>query len=352
MRFFKINANKIMIVLFVLAVARMVIVFANDETAVHDPSFFPDNETILFTQCRSDVCHLATYNLISSEFHVFPQPDSESWSDGQVSKNGEIIAFSRRNLDSIERHIAVMDVNGNHVRAVTKQDSDLPFASFPSFSADGRYIVFIRGRYRESGANRLTGRDLFLVDLDIGKEIKLSDFEFYDLNRPYFYRDSEQIIFSALGPSSPAFSQSPFLFEYRNRYGDNRIYLFGGDRPLSFENAGLVPFFKNGSSSFQPSVSVSNEILFVSITNEMDGVRGDYNYDLFINRNGSISRLTDWRSSFSEGGQKVGGARFVNEAALSPDGSKAVFTQDKEGLRNALWVIGTDGKSEVRIDVP
>lgn len=341
-------AKYITLGLLVLVFAKLSVSYFGVGYVVRTPSFYPDNETIIFSHCGFADCHLATYNPASAKYYIFPKPAFETWFFPRVSTDGKKIVFVIRKFGSSEHKIAIMDADGTNLEVVSSPNIDMPVAYSPSFSPDDRSIVFVRGRIRGSGANPLTGRDLFLLNLDDGKEVQLTNFQFYQISAPYFYQNSKQILFGAYGPSNT----SQITPGEMGLYDGDRIHLLGGGGPNSIEKVGLAPFLTYGKDASDPSVSLSDEILFVSITNEMDGATGLFNYDLFIKHNGKIDRLTDWHSSFSEGGMKEGGARVITNAALSPDGKKAVFTQQKDHLQNVFWVIGTKDGSETRIDVP
>ena len=97
----------------------------------------------------------------------------------------------------------------------------------------------------------------------------------------------------------------------------------------------------NDESSFGPSVSLDgSRILFVSRTNELDDIKGQYNYDLFLREEGANKRLT-----------KLGA--YMRDSVISMDGSRIVFVISMKREQDyTIWVMNSDGSDmqEVKID--
>lgn len=317
---------------------------------VKSPSILNDNDTVLFSHCIKSKCQLATYSIDGQEFQLIDQPEDESWSYGHASNDGQLITFSRQLENEDSHYISVMNRDGSNLMNVTDPNKELPYALMPSFNLNNDEIVFVRAKGRRDSPNQLSGMDVFIVNLGSSIVNQVTSAKFYSIKKPYFYDDS--ILFSAYGPTNmnsyPLNFPGYAWFKYVDRYGDNAIFQIRTDQVGGLEK----PFLMNGDHSVSPSVSHRGDVLFVSRTNKMDQVHGAYNYDLFLQRDGVIKRLTSWKSSFSTGDKSTGGARFVHEAAISPDGSRVVFSQFKTGLRNVLWVMDLESWKIQRVDVP
>ncbi|MDQ5988722.1 MAG: hypothetical protein CSYNP_04483 [Syntrophus sp. SKADARSKE-3] len=104
----------------------------------------------------------------------------------------------------------------------------------------------------------------------------------------------------------------------------------------------LRPTFVNGKSSDRPSISNGGDILFTSITNEMDNLPSPFNYDLFLYKNGKMSRITRMEA-------------HILAPAISNDGTMAVFlaiTSKPRNNRTTLWIVNTDGTGLKKIPLP
>lgn len=175
--------------------------------------------------------------------------------------------------------------------------------------------------------------DAYEVDLKTGTERRLTDYKFYMMSRPYYMPDGKYFIFSGDGPEMADMS---FNDRCEKAYQENRIFIMDGK-----ENA-LKPAFQNGWYSNEPAVSRDGTVLFASITNKMDGIGGPYNYDLFIRKEGKITRLTNMKA-------------MIAESAISYDGTKVVFIADMDPERKGgptLWIMNSDGSDLKQIKLP
>jgi Tol biopolymer transport system component len=112
-------------------------------------------------------------------------------------------------------------------------------------------------------------------------------------------------------------------------------------------NNELKPAFLHGIWTSEPFVAKDDTILFLSITNEMDGLPPKpENYDLFLKKGGTIKRIT-----------KDQGYRFIMYPSISFDGKRIFFKGarhidiDKDNTISS-YIINSDGAGLTKIVLP
>ena len=323
---------------------------------VISPRLSNDNKEIIFGYCsgtrRDTKCDLVIYQIATQKMYRFNPTGNISNGSPVYSPDGKRIAFASGDTDKWG-NIYLTDANGDNVKQLTNtkitkkisnnKDVDLSFDAMPSFSPDGKRIIFMRAAVRRERAYPLSGTmlcdwDAFEVNIKTGVERRLTNYAFYEMSKPSYLPDGKKFIFSAIGPKDTT-GQEPFTAgEYKKRYRDNQIFIMDGEKNI------LKPAFVNGWYSADPSVSRDGDILFSSVTNEMDGLkRNTYNYDLFIYKNGQIKRITKMEA-------------YMKESFMSCDGSLAMFLADTNMPRNLmkvnLWIVNTDGTGLRKIELP
>jgi Tol biopolymer transport system component len=247
-----------------------------------------------------------------------------------------------------------MNADGSDLRQLThggkpvkdwKGDLIIEYYTEPSFSPDGKRIICKLAGHRHKRAFPLRGEmltfwDVYELDFQTGKERRLTNYSFYEMSKPSYLSDGKRFVFSGTGPSKNS-GVDTNSEEYRKLYGSNEIFIMDG------VNNVFKPAFTNGWKSDEPDVSWDDTILFVSRTNEMDGIpwksksETPDNYDLFVYKRGNISRLTKMQSA-------------IFQASISPDGSKAVFLAQKydEKKGYSMWMVNTDGTGLKKVNIP
>jgi len=325
------------------------------------PVFSPDNSKILFSLCMSldkDYgCNLATYERSTNTLRVFNPTGNMYNTNPSYSWDGKMITFSSGNEREGDKgiynaNIYIMNANGTGLRQLTHnynnkpvrdKDGDviLKYNVMPSFSPDGRRVIFKRARIwrkRSMGGKMLSHWDIYEIDIETKKERRLTNYRFYMMTRPYYLSDGKRFIFSGNGPKSPDNYPYPLPLreEYERKYQENTILIMDGI------HNGLRAALTYGDCSSEPSVAHDDSILFIARTNKMDKLPGPYNYDLFIKKGSEIRRITKMES-------------YITQASISPDGSRAIFIADtskERGKSVSLWTVKTDGTGLTRIKLP
>jgi Tol biopolymer transport system component len=327
----------------------------NDIT-ISQPRFLMDNDRILFEYFLVDKRRsgLAIYEISSGRLYRFEKYDhilSRQYStyyppEGKditiaaidyptFSRDGKQVAFKMSKADQSQSDIYVANADGTNIEKLTESlppvpsqdgsDSIVQYNTLPSFSPDGKRIMFQRAalkRQRSLGRGKMLSHwDVYDVDIAAGTERRLTNQQFYDMSQPYYLSDGTRFIFSA---STISATKEPDL---------SNIYILDGKKRA------VVPEFKNGWYSTEPRVSLDDAVLFKSETSGMDGLKGQYNYDLFIKRGGAIKRITKMQT-------------YIFDQAISPDGSRIVFLENKKREFDwSMWTVNSDGTGLTKIEI-
>lgn len=307
---------------------------------VASPSLSPDNSSIIFAlgevPGRSDI---ALYNIASKQL-ILMNPTGKDCLAPIYSPDGKMIVFASGQDD--DKNIFVMNVDGTGLRQVTQtvynkslRENGEPVVKInavPSFSADERKIIYKRSgirRQRSMGGEMVSHWDAYETDLATGKERQLTTYRYYMMTRPFYLPDSNSFFFSASGPKGAE------LHEEMNAKNGNEIMLMkqGQKHPQRA--------FEHPTAAYDPSVSLNGTISFVSRTNEYDGTKGPYTYDIFIRQGDQTRRLTTEKFA------------TIANPVISFDGSRVVFLASKthdEGP--ALWLVNVDSAGVTNIGRP
>jgi Tol biopolymer transport system component len=311
-------------VVLVVGLAAQVGVARAEEGSVGSAAISPANDAIAFTYCQHSAgCSLAEYDLASGEARILEKPDSESWFRPVYSPSGDRIAFSRSLKGAWSTEIAMIARDGS----VTSLTDRRGFTEASSFSPDGQTLLFVRGIDTPATGSRrrnpVSANDVYVVDLKSRTEQRLTNYSFYQMSKPHYLTDYV-ILFYGFGPRIPEkYSKSPEDFiNYQKRTSKSLFYLVDTKTPPPEPQ----PATEFGEDVFSPSVAVDRRsIIFLKITNEMDGIKGTFNYDVFVMKDGVSRRLTKMHSRLSN-------------PSISPDGSWVVFLSSAHGdKKTELW---------------
>ncbi|MCE5180905.1 MAG: hypothetical protein LLG15_03800 [Betaproteobacteria bacterium] len=299
---------------------------AKEEFAVM--GFSPDSQKLYleFADTSGDI-RIGWMDLATKQVSLFaPQNTQDQLASPSSSADGKQLAIVIKSAASNyeKSQIGVLDLESNTYRAITKSDS---YKQFPSFSQDGKIIIYAQPAHkRESGKTRFSGWDIYETEVVTGVERRLTDFHFWGVSRPFYYlEDGKSFIFSGEAPrysnsqhSHGAHAEASEDYKdisrvrdtYRQQYQDNTIFM------MSDSEKSLKPLFLNGKYSSAPFVTRDGTIFFVSITNKMDGIKeGNFNYDIFVYKDGAIRRLTNLKT-------------FLSGLVVSPMGDLAAYRRN------------------------
>jgi len=249
------------------------------------------------------------------------------------------------NADGTNVHQLTHDYNDQPV-GVVEDPVPMKYNEKPSFSPDGKRIIFVRSavkrRFTPSNRARYPSCwDVYEIEFNTGKERKLTNYGFLYLSPPYYLADGKRFIFSAdLWASSRAKAESFITRKvsdaYEDKYNLNYIFIMDGI------NNELRPAFENGRQSDEPRVGGDDIIIFQSKLDYRDrtlwsGRTPDAGftplYATFVYKFGKIHRLVDKPTRY---------------ATLSQDGSRVLYAI--QGF--SIEIINVDGTRQAMISIP
>ncbi len=301
------------------------------------------------TIMKGDYTVLVDYDYSTNKYHILGKSEA-FYESPTYSQDGRKITYAL--VKDGSSNICIMNADGSNVEQLTNDYNDdakvidtptgnvkkIKFNTKPSFSPDGKKIIFQRASMRRkhvtSGRNMLTSWDVCELDIKTKAVKKLTDYQFYEMSRPFYLSDSKRFIFSATGP---IIDDKDFNENYRKQYQYNHIFIMDG------VNNELKPAFLHGIWTSEPFVAKDDTILFLSITNEMDGLPPKpENYDLFLKKGGTIKRIT-----------KDQGYRFIMQPSISFDEKRISFLAAKHADKESSgYIINSDGTGLTKIVLP
>lgn len=291
-----------------------------DEHWGGDVLFGPDSDKLIFKHhCTKEFYETgntkkhnwAIYEISKNQIRDFSALNNATpyeVKDGPAfSRDGKMITFTSGEKD--HRNIYIINADGSNVRQLTHDYNEnhqifnkdaivMKINKMPSFSPDGKRIIYAKSAVKllphthPTRFHEITGWDIFEVNIESGKERRLTNYAFYDIRLAGFLSDGGKYIFETDVWNSKDVPNTVITDnvrdEYYEKYNDNFIFI------MDDKNIALKPAFINGSNSSEPKIAWDDTILFKSNINEMDGLpsRGpDWYYDLFIYKNGKSKRI-------------------------------------------------------------
>ncbi len=293
-------------------------------------------------------------------FRCTPQPSyvgaQDSWID--VSPDGSRLVFSARGNGA--RDLYLLDLRTNVVGRLTDSSS---YENFPSFSPDGKQIVFQRGKSLTSP------RYLYLMDLSSRVIRQVTGNTFCGDSCPRFSDDGKLIVFERATSNEPTTSEDP--------WSDGDIYLVRPDgsglRRITYVSYDcyLHPCLHNSSSPIVYSYDYEttpddlrgaiSKIDYSVGKTTVIRCPGTINYDPFLMRDGksvvfvSATGLAEGRNLYVV---SITGAfrprclytssfaNWANSPTATADGRSIYFIG---GDPTEIWRINSDGTGRRRI---
>ena len=275
-------------------------------------SFSPDGKKILFNRRNDDrIFMIHVYDLESGELIAYQSPVGEEWSFARYSFDGKhivftIIPYNKHQEDIADTQIAVMDTDGKNVRKITNTTG---FKLYPSFSHSGRKIIFARAdKIREKGGRTpVADYDVYEVDVETGRETRLTQFKFYQISNPYYFPDDKTFIFWGDTPFSytgtftgilPAATEK-MCKELKSKYQNNSIYVMQGSEKelkpylvMSDYGKKFKLYDKSYEYSRLPSLSTDGAVLVFAAQGYKPDGSGDWEQIFQYSSDGNHRRIT------------------------------------------------------------
>ncbi len=305
----------------------------------------PDNQTLLISYGSPYWMKVATYNVMTGEAKVFDGGENKKNFAPCFSWDGKRIAYIGAREQGHALNLFVMNADGSGRRQVTRNPrsgpEDTVYVKVPSFSPDGKRIIFLRSQRVRERAFPLKGEmncdwDVYEVDAETGAERRLTHYYFYNAMFPFYMPDGKRFVFTGEGPYNPHGPGPRNYKEYEDLYGQNFIFIMDG------VTNGLKPALVNGRHSQGAAAAADGTILFLSQTTEMDGLPpGRDTQDLFLFKDGRIERLTRLNA-------------FIYWANISRNGEIILFwkKKDRNSREDSYWMMKSDGTGLKEIVIP
>ena len=278
--------------------------------------FTPDGKKIVFDRTNDDSPNMIhVYDLETGELSAYQSPTEEVWHIGGYAFDGKRIvittgSYKDKKYDIYSSTIAIMDPDGQNIRTIVRTPD---FKVDPSFSHSGRKIIFIRaGMIRKSGRTPAADYDVYEVDIESGRETRLTYFRFFLMSPPHYFPDDTTFTFSGEYPCS--FSGVPdsdrdrikkMRDELLSKYQENTIFV------MRQGEATLKPYIEFGRYSSRPLLSADgSRFLFRGWAHKADGA-GDGEQFYLYSPDGKHKRITYlnatsiWSSAVSPDGEQL-----------------------------------------------
>ena len=273
-------------------------------------SFSHDGKKLFFDRCRDYNCQIQVYDLATGELNAYQPPPNEQWTMAKNSYDGKKIVFStipagEKNFDLMQMQIAVMDTDGKNYRKLTSS----PFPKlYPTFSQSGKKVLYVKAsRIRKQGRTPASGYDAWEVDIETGKETRLTHFEYFHMGSVCYFPGDEKFLYYAEGPFAfpgltlPKNDVNAALRMIGEEARKNNVYLVG---VLTMKHGDVLPqrpyhLFEKGHPPIRPLLSKDGTRLFFIAA----GLAGKY---YLYSPDGNHRQISD------------GGS--IDSAAVSPDG--------------------------------
>lgn len=297
--------------------------------------FIDGNEKLLFgyNDRKNSKNSLFIYEISSHRLHKPLTMNSVDYSSHpRFSHDTNQVAFVSNKGGG--RNIYVMNADGSNIRQLTfssgnnKAGTEGNFKvetnDGPSFSPDGKRIIFKRAhtlkvRKHSYGLTEAPiWWDIYEIDIQSGKERKLTNIEGHLVSDPFYFSDGERFVFyTAAGL----------------KHKDEGVYIADNKSNV------LNKISAGGWWIPGPRISRKDRIVFMSGAHTKDP-----EHDLFIYDNEERKKL-NWIQR---------GSRVTN-LAISPDGSKVIFEteapKDSYKFDRSLWIGNADGTGLQKINI-
>jgi Tol biopolymer transport system component len=251
-----------------------------------NPRFSPDERSLVFDFCE-DTCGFVIYSLDEGIATSFAKPKDENWILPSFGPSSGTLTFVV-NRGRTSSQVAIVKVDGTGFDILTTSDT---FKRSPSFSPDGKDIVFTGNEFKDAGPPGAGVSDVYLVRIATRVEQRITDLRVLGIGAPFFMPDGERFVFSTVGSARPRSGKPVPSIELERLYPNRKVFVlpFVGQHDLE-------PFVRDLNHASQPMPLKTGEIAVVSRVNEIDGIKGDFVYDIFLATSKGSQRHTHLRS--------------------------------------------------------
>jgi Tol biopolymer transport system component len=273
------------------------------------PRFSDDEQYLAFDYCTPE-CNFVVYSLKTNEAISFDVPNGERWINPSFgAKRNHVVFVTVGNPEDTQ--IASIALDGTGLRKLT---TSALIKHSPSVSPDGKLILFAGGTKMDIGRGPFTRTDLYVVDVLTREERRVTDLGIRHISSPFFLPDGQKITF---GTVVSKFGQTASGVYLEKLFPGRTVFVQPMNEPSNLEPVLQVPMVAS-----KPMPIASGEIALLVRVNEIDNLKWDYRYDIFLARHGEATRLTKFQS-------------YVWSYGISSSGKLVAYVADVPG-REAL----------------
>ncbi|OHE08408.1 MAG: hypothetical protein A3K14_02555 [Sulfurimonas sp. RIFCSPLOWO2_12_FULL_36_74] len=299
----------------------------------HDPdirfgNFSPDGTKVVLNyrpmvDNEDRISYIGILEIATGKIQLIRPPEEyRMWFDGSFSPDGKemVFAYSLKEKVQEDTGICILNLVTLVFRTIFRSDAR---RTYLSFSPDAKRIIYFKSEYfrTKEGQIKYGDSDVFEMNLATKNENRLTNIRFFGGRAaPRYFPEGENYIFAA---------ESPYIgFDYteerkqrvnkhQEQYKDNYTYIF--NRNVSQTEAIPAIIYKDISHYVDMSQD-GKKILCIARSHLHKTT--PYNYDLFLYEDGQVRQLTDLKW-------------MIIDAALTPDGTQAVFVADTTPSRGS-----------------
>lgn len=298
----------------------------------HDPdirfgNFSPDGTKVVLNyrpmvDNEEGISYIGILEIATGKLQLIRPPEEyEMWYDGSFSPDGKEMVFSF--LQQNEKlGLAIFDLSTLTHHILVTSDTARKNASF---SPDGNRLLYFKVEYAQTKYGKKSrGNNVYEMDLTTKEENRLTNIRFGSgWAAPRYFPDGENYIFAAEFPY--------FGFDYteenkerqrkhREQYKDNYTYIFN----RNIMQIEAIPAIMHKDHSHFADMSQDGQKILCIAMNDLHKYNQNekYNYELFMYENSQMRQLTDLQW-------------MIEDTALTPDGTQAVFVADTTPSRGS-----------------
>lgn len=289
---------------------------------------------LLYSDSPQDIYVKYTYDVLDKKFTR--QTKRSLNYNYNYSRDGKKIVF----FDNDD--IFMMNADGSNMKKLTnhynrKKDTSEKLIDgvriiresnkFPSFSSDGKHIIFVREIFRHKETKSMTygnpDCDIYEIDVDTGNERRLTNYKIDGkISYARYFSDGKRLIFGAHGHSA--------IINPGNDYFSGIFIIDDKNSTLSTLNPKKIHQYCH-----YPSISFNDKIAFICSDSSFHKVE-----NVFIENNDAVKRLTNLKDK-------------IVSVEISSDGKFIVFKEHRtDQFDKHFWVMESDGKNLTEIIPP
>jgi Tol biopolymer transport system component len=154
------------------------------------PGWSPDGRKIIFQSNRDGNVEIYLMNADGSEIQRLTRDSLQHDIHPAISPDGRSVVYTVLNIQKKRSSVYVMDIAGNNKRMLAEE------GSFPSWSSDGRYIVFQSQRDNKKGEMGRPTPEIYVMNSDGSNPKNVSNNEYWDYYC-YFSPAGKEIVFTS-----------------------------------------------------------------------------------------------------------------------------------------------------------